>query len=247
MAERKLVTGRQMDRWVRDFDNWDICDGTCCHLFVFAEPAWRKANSGPDGKKNSRKGQASRWPRFWLATIRKRLMWGFVNIEGDRARSVGRAEFCKESRELGTAKHREAKPGIESSGNRERKEDSGTELACGTLDCRGCVAGTEERSGADAVAPTRCMRRNGGKKKQSENTQGAYEAMRREWLSFRGQLGYPTPTKEMAKRLKCVLHDRDGACFVAETKEQGIAGWVHVSTTPLMEVEAASGSERTSG
>ncbi len=37
------VTSKQMDRWVHDFDNWDVCDGTCCHLFVFAEPAWKKA------------------------------------------------------------------------------------------------------------------------------------------------------------------------------------------------------------
>ncbi|HJZ65444.1 MAG TPA: DNA alkylation repair protein [Candidatus Acidoferrum sp.] len=34
------VTSAQMERWVRDFDNWDTCDGTCCHLFVFAKPAW---------------------------------------------------------------------------------------------------------------------------------------------------------------------------------------------------------------
>src|SRR5258708_5864940 len=26
------VTSKQMDRWVHDFDNWDVCDGTCCHL-----------------------------------------------------------------------------------------------------------------------------------------------------------------------------------------------------------------------
>ena len=45
IAERKLVTGKQMERWVRDFDNWDVCDGTCCHLFVFAMPAWQKAHS----------------------------------------------------------------------------------------------------------------------------------------------------------------------------------------------------------
>jgi len=37
------VSSSQMDRWVRDFDNWDVVDGTCCHLFVFAPPAWRKA------------------------------------------------------------------------------------------------------------------------------------------------------------------------------------------------------------
>src|SRR6516162_8038641 len=39
------VSSEQMDRWVRDFDNWDVCDGTCCHLFVFAKPAWQKARS----------------------------------------------------------------------------------------------------------------------------------------------------------------------------------------------------------
>jgi 3-methyladenine DNA glycosylase AlkD len=36
----KQVTAAQMNRWVRDFDNWDVCDGTCCHLFVFADDAW---------------------------------------------------------------------------------------------------------------------------------------------------------------------------------------------------------------
>src|SRR2546426_2068579 len=25
------VSSEQMERWVRDFDNWDVCDGTCCH------------------------------------------------------------------------------------------------------------------------------------------------------------------------------------------------------------------------
>jgi 3-methyladenine DNA glycosylase AlkD len=43
--QAELVTSRQMNRWVRDFDNWDVCDGTCCHLFVFAKPAWQKALS----------------------------------------------------------------------------------------------------------------------------------------------------------------------------------------------------------
>jgi len=37
------VTTGQMERWVRDFDNWDVCDGTCCHLFAAAKPAWKKA------------------------------------------------------------------------------------------------------------------------------------------------------------------------------------------------------------
>lgn len=41
--EPEHVTAAQMDRWMRNFDNWDVCDGTCCHLFVFAKPAWQKA------------------------------------------------------------------------------------------------------------------------------------------------------------------------------------------------------------
>lgn len=41
--EPAKVTPAQMEKWVRDFDNWDTCDGTCCHLFVFAARAWEKA------------------------------------------------------------------------------------------------------------------------------------------------------------------------------------------------------------
>jgi 3-methyladenine DNA glycosylase AlkD len=41
--EPQLVSEAQMERWVRDFDNWATCDGTCCHLFVFSKPAWKKA------------------------------------------------------------------------------------------------------------------------------------------------------------------------------------------------------------
>ena len=52
-----------------------------------------------------------------------------------------------------------------------------------------------------------------------------------------GQLGYPATTKQMKARLREVLKDQEGACFVAETGEDGLTGWIHVSTTPLVEVE----------
>jgi 3-methyladenine DNA glycosylase AlkD len=40
--EPERVTGRQMDRWVREFDSWDLCDQCCANLF------WR--TSLADGK-----------------------------------------------------------------------------------------------------------------------------------------------------------------------------------------------------
>jgi GNAT superfamily N-acetyltransferase len=52
-----------------------------------------------------------------------------------------------------------------------------------------------------------------------------------------GQLGYPASAKAMKLRLRDALEDKDGACFVADLKEAGLIGWIHVTTTPLLEVE----------
>jgi ribosomal protein S18 acetylase RimI-like enzyme len=52
-----------------------------------------------------------------------------------------------------------------------------------------------------------------------------------------GQLGYPTSAKAMKLRLKEALKDKDGACFVAGSREGELLGWIHVSTTPLLEEE----------
>jgi 3-methyladenine DNA glycosylase AlkD len=38
-----LVTARQMDRWARDFDSWDVCDQACQNLFRFTPLAFAKA------------------------------------------------------------------------------------------------------------------------------------------------------------------------------------------------------------
>jgi len=55
VSEPGKVTSRQMERWVHDFDNWDVCDGTCCHLFVVAKPAWEKAFAWSRRKKEFEK------------------------------------------------------------------------------------------------------------------------------------------------------------------------------------------------
>jgi GNAT superfamily N-acetyltransferase len=52
-----------------------------------------------------------------------------------------------------------------------------------------------------------------------------------------GQLGYPTSTKQMKVRLREAMRHGSSACFVAESAEDGLIGWVHVSTTPMLEVE----------
>lgn len=37
------VTEEQMERWVRDFDSWDICDQCCSNLFDKTQLAYQKA------------------------------------------------------------------------------------------------------------------------------------------------------------------------------------------------------------
>jgi 3-methyladenine DNA glycosylase AlkD len=39
------LTEKQMDAWVKDFDNWAICDGCCIHLFRYTRFAWKKATA----------------------------------------------------------------------------------------------------------------------------------------------------------------------------------------------------------
>jgi 3-methyladenine DNA glycosylase AlkD len=39
----KMVTEEQMERWVRDFDSWDVCDTCCGYLFDKTPFSYRKA------------------------------------------------------------------------------------------------------------------------------------------------------------------------------------------------------------
>ncbi len=42
IGESERVTAAQMERWVRDFDSWDVVDTACCYLYAQAKPAWDK-------------------------------------------------------------------------------------------------------------------------------------------------------------------------------------------------------------
>ncbi|OGZ33463.1 MAG: DNA alkylation repair protein [Candidatus Portnoybacteria bacterium RBG_13_41_18] len=40
--EAQNVTAKEMDRWVRDFDSWDVCDQVCMNLFRYTKNAPKK-------------------------------------------------------------------------------------------------------------------------------------------------------------------------------------------------------------
>ncbi len=41
--EPSKVTEKQMEQWVKEFDNWAVCDGCCMNLFDKTIFAWKKA------------------------------------------------------------------------------------------------------------------------------------------------------------------------------------------------------------
>lgn len=42
IAEPATMTEAQAERWLRDIDSWDTCDGCCLYVFVYAPFAWKK-------------------------------------------------------------------------------------------------------------------------------------------------------------------------------------------------------------
>jgi len=42
VADPSAITRSTMDRWVRDFTSWDVCDACCCDLFDRTPFVWQK-------------------------------------------------------------------------------------------------------------------------------------------------------------------------------------------------------------
>jgi len=53
----KMVTEKQMESWVKDFDSWDICDQCCSISLTKRSLHIRKRLSGVRGEKSLSKGQ----------------------------------------------------------------------------------------------------------------------------------------------------------------------------------------------
>jgi 3-methyladenine DNA glycosylase AlkD len=45
VGEAGEITARQMERWAREFDSWDIVDAACCYLFAGTSSAWRQVEA----------------------------------------------------------------------------------------------------------------------------------------------------------------------------------------------------------
>jgi GNAT superfamily N-acetyltransferase len=52
-----------------------------------------------------------------------------------------------------------------------------------------------------------------------------------------GQLGYPATPAQLRDRLRWISPASQNAVFVAEAKEAGVIGWLHVSKQALLESE----------
>ena len=50
-----------------------------------------------------------------------------------------------------------------------------------------------------------------------------------------GELGYPATASQLTERLRRLVPASQHAVFVAESVEAGVIGWVHVSTSRLLE------------
>jgi 3-methyladenine DNA glycosylase AlkD len=62
-----LVTSAQMDEWVRDFDNWGICDTLCFNLFDRTPHAWRKVSQW--SKQESEFVKRAGFALLWSLTV----------------------------------------------------------------------------------------------------------------------------------------------------------------------------------
>src|SRR5206468_3603151 len=171
IGQTKKVTAREMERWVRDFDSWDVVDAACCYLYAHAKPAWSKAMAW------------SRRPEEFV----KRASFSLIAY-------LSYKDKC----------------------------------AAGIEECGGRNAAAAE----DGLSP---MKPSGNGTKLKIRRAKSADAPQIAVLS--GQLGYPATTAEVRKRLAAIRPASQHAVFVADSPENGVIGWTHVSKQPLLEVE----------
>jgi 3-methyladenine DNA glycosylase AlkD len=69
--EPSRVTSAQMEAWVRDFDNWGICDTLCFNLFDRTPHAWRKVTQW--SKQETEFIKRAGFALLWSLTVHDKL------------------------------------------------------------------------------------------------------------------------------------------------------------------------------
>ena len=122
------ATEEQLEKWVKDFNSWDICDQVCDNLFEHTRFAWDKVRewSTREDEFVKRAGYTLIACLAWhdKQASDQQFMGHFPVDQGRRQRS---AQFCQEGGQLGGAQHRQAQPGTQSGCHRTggRSADTG--------------------------------------------------------------------------------------------------------------------------
>jgi 3-methyladenine DNA glycosylase AlkD len=45
IGDPEKVNAAEMERWVRDFDSWDVVDAACCYLYAHSKLAWKMVDA----------------------------------------------------------------------------------------------------------------------------------------------------------------------------------------------------------
>ena len=111
------VTEKQMERWVRDFDSWDVCDQVCSNLFDRTTLAYKKAMDWSERPEEFVK----RAGFVLMAALsvhdkeaKDKVFLQFFPIIKKEVRDE--RNFVKKGCELGIKTDREKKPALESDG-----------------------------------------------------------------------------------------------------------------------------------
>ncbi|HKE33690.1 MAG TPA: GNAT family N-acetyltransferase [Candidatus Acidoferrum sp.] len=78
---------------------------------------------------------------------------------------------------------------------------------------------------------------NSNQKKQEPKVRPAKMGDAARLADLSTQLGYPATPAQIRQRLRAIRPAVQHALFVAETKDAGVIGWIHVSRQPLLEVD----------
>jgi 3-methyladenine DNA glycosylase AlkD/GNAT superfamily N-acetyltransferase len=237
IGESEKVTAAQMERWVHDFNSWDVVDTACCYLYASAKPAWDKIYEW-----SGRRAEFEKRAAFSLAAylsykdktaddVRFERFLSVIEREAHDERNFVRKAVNWALRNIGKRSLRLNVAAIRSA-ERIRQQDSRT--------ARWIAADALRELRSEAIQARLRKKAGGEMAKRTENKgvkirrAGSSDAPQLAELS--GQLGYPTTAAEIQKRLRNLKPASKNALFVAESPGGGIVGWAHVSVTHLVEV-----------